>query len=110
MEDTQSPQLYDLVFPPGTPKSILVDIVNKLAKHIKDRAKPKSRISQALSSLFGLDAAMTSIKDFVDTLPRAEVDSIFKKPGLRFITLPSANKENIKDALVTDGDNPVIKA
>ena len=40
MEDTQSPQLYDLVFPPGTPKSILVDIVNKFDVEIIDSPTP----------------------------------------------------------------------
>ena len=40
MEDTQSPQLYDLVFPPGTPQSILVDIINKFDVEIVESPTP----------------------------------------------------------------------
>jgi hypothetical protein len=29
MEETSGPQHYDLVFPPGTPRAIIRDIVNK---------------------------------------------------------------------------------
>lgn len=29
MEETPAPQLYDLIFPPGTPRAIIRDIVNK---------------------------------------------------------------------------------
>ncbi|PKL60577.1 MAG: hypothetical protein CVV33_01975 [Methanomicrobiales archaeon HGW-Methanomicrobiales-4] len=29
MDENEKPQLYDLVFPPGTPRSIIRDIINK---------------------------------------------------------------------------------
>ena len=36
MEDTSAPQLYDLIFPPGTPRSIIRDIINQFDVELID--------------------------------------------------------------------------
>lgn len=36
MEEKDSPQLYDLVFPPGTPRSIIRDIINQFEVELID--------------------------------------------------------------------------
>ena len=36
MEETATPQLYDLVFPPGTPRSIIRDIINQFDVQLID--------------------------------------------------------------------------
>lgn len=36
MEEKDAPQLYDLVFPPGTPRAIIRDIINKFDVELID--------------------------------------------------------------------------
>ena len=36
MDEQTSPQLYDLIFPPGTPRSIIRDIINQFEVELVD--------------------------------------------------------------------------
>lgn len=78
MEDASAPQLYDLVFPPGTPRSILRDIINKFDVELIDSPE-KLNFANMEGDVRNLIAARGKKETMI------EVEKFFKEKLQEFI-------------------------
>ena len=78
MEENEKPQLYDLVFPPGTPRSIIRDIVNQFDVEIVESPE-KLNFANMDGDVRNLIAARGKKETMI------EVETLFKAKLKEFI-------------------------
>ena len=79
MEDEQ---LYDLVFPPGTPRTIIRDIIDKFDVELVERGEPLS-----FANMEGDVRNLIAARGKKETM--IEVEKFFKEQLANFIAEPS---------------------
>ncbi len=78
MDENQSPQLYDLIFPPGTPRSIIRDIINRFDVELIDSPE---RLNFA--NMDGDVRNLLAARGTIDTMK--EVEAFFREQMKEFI-------------------------
>lgn len=78
MEENDTPQLYDLIFPPGTPRSIIRDIITKFDVELIDSPE-KLNFANMEGDVRNLIAARGKKETMM------EVETFFKEKMREFI-------------------------